>query len=39
MLTPITPCHCLYWLLPVPYADGHCEAAGPNKRPAQLEYG
>jgi len=39
MLILITPCHCLYWLPPVPYADGCDEAAGPTGRPGQIEYG
>lgn len=39
MLILITACRCLYWLPPVPYADGCHEAAGSNERPGQLEYG
>lgn len=39
MLIPISACRCLYWLPPVPYADGHREAAGLADRPGQLEYG
>ncbi|MFK3741393.1 hypothetical protein [Massilia sp. TN1-12] len=31
--------HAIYWLQPVPYADGHREAAGLKERPDQLEYG
>jgi hypothetical protein len=38
-LTTITPCRCLYWLPPVPYADGDDEAAGITEKPLQLEYG
>jgi hypothetical protein len=30
---------CLYWLLPVPYAEGADEAEGSSNRPGQLEYG
>jgi hypothetical protein len=39
MLILITACYCLYWLPPVPYADGFDEVADPNERPGQLEYG
>jgi hypothetical protein len=39
MLILTTACRCLYWLPPVPYANGHLAAAGNNHRPDQLEYG
>jgi hypothetical protein len=39
MLIQITACYCLYWLPPVPYADGDHEAAGINGQPGQMEYG
>ena len=38
-LTEITSSRCLYWLPPVPYADGDYEAAGIAERPLQMEYG
>jgi len=36
---PTTTSRCLYWLPPVPYADGDHGAAGIADRPFQLEYG
>lgn len=39
MLIAATACRCLYWLPPVPYADGYREAEGSINRPGQLEYG
>ena len=39
MLIPITACRLLYWLTPVPYADGSYEADDLAERPLQLEYG
>lgn len=39
MLIPVTACRLLYWLAPVPYADGSYDATGSTERPQQLEYG
>jgi hypothetical protein len=30
---------CLYWVEPVPYADGDVQASARSDKPEQLEYG
>ena len=39
MLIPVTSSRLLYWLAPVPYADGSYEAGNLVGRPLQQEYG
>lgn len=39
MLILISAFRCLYWLMPVPYADGIYAADSAGELPEQLEYG
>lgn len=39
ILILISACRCLYWLMPVPYADGMYAVTSTGALPEQLEYG